>query len=114
MPKPPIRRVVLGPDLANGNVLQLPVRGGTWKAGRLLAKSSSEFDYCLIGEAVGPAFDVNDFSFISHDEVAAERPDLVEALTPFLQASVDGKETEAFDTYYNDDEKREQRTSQRK
>lgn len=58
--------LILGPDLANGHVLQIPVKGGYWKCGRLL--DDDEFDFALIAEAVGPGFDFRDFRLISKDE----------------------------------------------
>mmetsp|Transcript_4505 Transcript_4505/g.8650 ORF Transcript_4505/g.8650 Transcript_4505/m.8650 type:complete len:250 (-) Transcript_4505:189-938(-) len=106
-PEPPMRRVILGPNLAAGHLLQMPVQGGTWKAGRLLPSSGGS-DYCLIGEAVGPAFEVHDFDFVTADDLAALRPDLVGALAPFIKGADD-----SFDAYYNDDEKRQERSSQR-
>ena len=42
---------VLGPNILGGQRLQVPVRGGLWKCGRLLEGSD---DFALIGEAVGP------------------------------------------------------------
>ena len=50
-------RTVLGPDAAKGEVLQFPVRGGHWKAAELRQGD----DFCLIGEAVAPGWDFNDF-----------------------------------------------------
>lgn len=48
-----LHSVTLGPNLADGEQLQLLVSAGTWKASELLAGS----DYGLISEAVTPAFD---------------------------------------------------------
>ena len=113
--KPVLRRVVLGPDIAAGQVLQLPVRGGTWKAGRLLFSAGhSSHDYCLIGEAVGPAFDFHDFSFLSAADVAASIPELSRVLAPFVHGAVPGMNIdESFDEYYNDDSTRKARADQR-
>ena len=70
-----LRVVVLGPDLRAGQKLQVPVRGGMWKCGRLLAtgdsKSKSESDCCIIGEAVGPGFDFHDFTWVDPAMIAA-------------------------------------------
>ena len=66
-----LRRVVLGPDFSKGQRMQVAVKGGTWKAGRLCTLKSGGADYCLIGEAVAPGFDFHDFSWISADKVKA-------------------------------------------
>ena len=75
------------------------MRGGTWKAGRLLvpdtdcseaADSDSESDCCLIGEAVGPGFDFHDFTWVT-PLMLTQLPDqdIREALAPFLHEDVD-------------------------
>lgn len=46
----------VGPDVANGDVLQFEVKGGCLKA-----SSIGEAEYTLIGEAVAPGFDFKDF-----------------------------------------------------
>jgi len=50
-----LRTFTLGPDLVNGQVLQLLVPGGVWKASRLYGSS-----YSLISELVVPGFDYAD------------------------------------------------------
>jgi len=50
-----LETVVMGPDPGQGHVLQLAVRGGTWKASHLPAG-----DYGLISEAVAPGFEYDD------------------------------------------------------
>ena len=53
-----LERQILGPRLHAGEVLQLPVKGGCYKAGTLVRG-----DHCLVGEAVGPGFDFRDFEW---------------------------------------------------
>jgi len=52
-----LENVVLGPDLAAGQQLQLTVRGGVWKASHL-----PEGTYGLISEAVSPGFEFADMT----------------------------------------------------
>ncbi len=47
---------VLGPDLLNGEQLQVLVKGGTWKAAVL----SPGYEYGLLSEAVSPGFEYID------------------------------------------------------
>lgn len=69
--------IVLGPELHKGHVLQLPVKGGIWKCGKIeigeeqSSGSSSDYDYALIGEAVAPGFDFHDFSWITQEMILA-------------------------------------------
>ena len=52
-----LRQVVMGADLSAGQVLQLTVPGGTWKASELLPGS---LGYGLISQVVSPGFDYSD------------------------------------------------------
>ena len=54
---------VLGPVLDQGQVLQLMVPGGCWKAAELEAGP-----FTLIGEAVAPGFDFRDFSWMTDND----------------------------------------------
>lgn len=64
-----LETAVLGPELAAGQQLQLAVKGGVWKASRLLAG-----DYGLISEAVSPGFDAADMQLGRRDELLARFP----------------------------------------
>jgi len=60
-----LSRVVLGGDVMDGQVFQLPVKGGTWKCGRMLLPESADEQskkdmYTLVGEAIAPGFDFHD------------------------------------------------------
>jgi len=92
---------VLGPDLRAGQVLQLAVAGGTWKAGRLLrGAGDAACDYCLIGEAVAPGFDFHDFSWVDSAQVRRERPSLWPQLRRFVKDAPE--DLEGIDAYYGE------------
>jgi len=89
-------RTVLGPRAHLGEVMQLAVRGGSFKCA-VLEPGNGEF--VLLGEAVAPGFDFRDFAFVSPAELKALVPDegLYEQLKPNLKEQ---PETE-FDDYYS-------------
>lgn len=66
-----LEHVVMGPDVAQGQRLQLTVKGGTWKASRLLAGASG---YGLISEAVAPGFDFADMKLGKSAELIKQFP----------------------------------------
>ena len=78
-----LERQVLGPRLRRGEVLQLPVPAGAWRAGRVCRGG-----FCLVGEALGPGFDVRDFAA---GDAATLRRALPEGLwdkaTPYFAAA---------------------------
>lgn len=78
--------VVLGPDLLAGQQLQVPVTGGVWKCGRLL---EGEHDFCLVGEAVGPGFDFNDFTWVSPAMVKEAIPEHADKLLPRVHENIE-------------------------
>ena len=103
-----IRYEILGPDLAAGHKLQVIVEGNMWKAGRLLTKgqkakngyvSSSNCDYCLVAEAVGPGFDVLDFGFVHSESVHKEAPRFADELVRYCHDV-----PEDWNSYYQDAE----------
>ncbi len=51
-----LSQVTLGPELHKGHQLQVCVRGGVWKFGCIdeTTEYGNEYEYSLIGEAVGP------------------------------------------------------------
>ena len=67
--------VVLGPDLDKGQKMQVSVKGGIWKCGRILEEKDGDcsdyrnYEYTLIGEAVAPGFDFHDFSWVTEKQV---------------------------------------------
>lgn len=55
-----LERRIMGNDLGAGQLLQMTVPGGVWKASRILA--GGEYGYSLISEAVSPGFDYADMT----------------------------------------------------
>jgi predicted cupin superfamily sugar epimerase len=74
-----LERVKMGSDPSQGQVLQLLVPGGCWKAAVL---ESGEFG--LIGEAVAPGFDYRDMELATVEGLKAEFPGLWESLAPYV------------------------------
>lgn len=74
-----LHKVKLGLDLSQGEVLQLLVPGGYWKAAVLEAG-----EYGLIGEAVAPGFDYRDMTIATPDKIRAQFPTLWNELAPYV------------------------------
>jgi predicted cupin superfamily sugar epimerase len=72
---------VMGPDLAAGQVLQLAVRGGTWKASHLPAG-----EHGLVSEAVAPGFDPADMTLGDRVTLRAQFPEHGELIERFTRA----------------------------
>ena len=66
-----LETVVMGSDVTHGQVLQLMVKGGIWKASELL---SNEYGYGLISEAVSPGFDFADMTLGEKQKLVAQFP----------------------------------------
>jgi uncharacterized protein len=64
-----LRQVDMGSDVAKGEVLQLVVPGGTWKASLL-----PQGEYGLISESVSPGFDFRDMELASPEIFKASFP----------------------------------------
>ena len=87
-----LTRIILGPDLANGHKLQVPVQGGVWKCGWIYlgdgdeqkARQEYNADFCLIGEAVGPGFDFHDFIWITPTMIQEISPQHSDILLQFV------------------------------
>ncbi|MFW8591026.1 cupin domain-containing protein [Glaciecola sp. 2405UD65-10] len=62
-------KVVVGPDIANGQQLQLAVPGGTYKAAELTAG-----EYGLVSEAVAPGWEPEDMIEIYQHELLEKFP----------------------------------------
>ena len=75
-----LHKVKLGLDLEQGDVLQLLVPGGYWKAAILEAG-----EYGLIGEAVAPGFDYRDMTIAQADDICAQFPGLWGELAPYVK-----------------------------
>jgi predicted cupin superfamily sugar epimerase len=70
---------VLGPDISNGQHLQLVVPGGYWKASEL--KSG---DYSLISEAVSPGFVYSDNQLATRELLDCECPEFSRKLDRYI------------------------------
>ena len=70
---------ILGPDVAEGEKLQLIVPGGVWKATELLGG-----EFGLLGESVAPGFEYQDNVMGSAQAMSASFPDLWERIENFV------------------------------
>jgi predicted cupin superfamily sugar epimerase len=66
-----LETVIMGGDVTHGQVLQLMVKGGIWKASELL---NSDYGYGLISEAVSPGFDFADMTLGDKEKLTNEFP----------------------------------------
>jgi len=76
-----LQRLTMGGDVLAGQLLQLHVPGGVWKASRLLDGSNG---FGLISEAVSPGFDFADMQMGERQQLTAQFPQhrlLIEKLT---------------------------------
>ena len=105
---------VLGPDLKRGQKLQFGVPGGVWKCGYLVMEDDrfEDIEYSVIGEAVGPGFDLVDCRPLTEEDLATATPEAQGALHPYL-LSLHQKEELDFDSHYDADDKMEVRTLER-
>jgi predicted cupin superfamily sugar epimerase len=70
------REVVLGPDLAAGQVPQLVVPAGVWQGTRLVGATG----FALLGCTVAPGFDYGDYRGGSRAELVAKWPAFAEQI----------------------------------
>lgn len=70
---------ILGPDIANGQQLQVQVKGGCWKAAELVG----DVDYGLLSEAVSPGFDYQDMQLGREQELLQAFPQHAELIRRF-------------------------------
>lgn len=77
-PEGHLQSVVMGPDPSKGHVLQLAVKGGTWKASHLPMGS-----YGLISEAVSPGFEYADMTLGARELLLARFPQHAEAINAY-------------------------------
>ncbi|MEL6552585.1 MAG: cupin domain-containing protein [Cyanobacteria bacterium J06621_11] len=75
-----LSRVRLGLDFAKGEVPQLLVPKGYWKAAVL-----ESGEYGLLGEAVAPGFDYRDMTIAKADDIRAQFPALWNELQPYVR-----------------------------
>ena len=118
-----LTKITLGPELHKGQTLQCCVRGGLWKCGLLDDNNDgndSDYDYCLLGEAVAPGFDFYDFNWVTKDELTRDCKDdaILGHLLEFIyedstQQKTDNKIADKAAEFYEDDDKQEERKNQR-
>ena len=73
--------VVLGPDLAAGQVPSLAVAGGVWKAAEL-----PHGEYGLVSEVVAPGWEMEDMILVTRAELLAQFPQHAEVITRLTPA----------------------------
>ena len=98
-------------------MFQLPVKGGTWKCGRMLLPESADEEskkdiiYTLIGEAVAPGFDFHDFTWVTAEMIHKTAPQHWNMLKSFLhdtkrtdslERNTRGFEDSEWTNYYDD------------
>ncbi|GAA6014860.1 hypothetical protein JCM10207_002204 [Rhodosporidiobolus poonsookiae] len=92
--QPEIKHVVMGADSSKGEVRQLLVEGGWWKASELpaedLASNDPDATGCLISEVVVPGFDFADHAFLSEEALVElfrgdESAEGVQKLRPYVR-----------------------------
>lgn len=73
--KPIVKRVIMGSNIAAGELLQLYVPGGWWKASEIPAEDlanasdAQERVGCLISEIVCPGWTIDQHKFLTKDKV---------------------------------------------
>ncbi|MGD8176371.1 cupin domain-containing protein [Marinimicrobium sp. ARAG 43.8] len=72
-----LETLVMGPDVVNGQRLQMTVKGGVWKASRVLP---GRMGYGLISEAVSPGFDFADMTLGERQPLLSQFPQHAEAI----------------------------------
>ncbi|MEO0409016.1 MAG: cupin domain-containing protein, partial [Cyanobacteria bacterium P01_A01_bin.135] len=89
-PEGNLHKTKLGPNLEQGEVLQLLVPGGYWKAAAL-----ETGEYGLLGEAVAPGFDYRDMAIATEDALRRQFPDQFASLWPQLSPYIRAQEPHA-------------------
>lgn len=75
-----LSKIKLGLDVHNGEVPQLLVPSGYWKAAVL-----ESGEYGLLGEAVAPGFDYRDMTIATATEIRSQFPALWPELAPYVR-----------------------------
>ncbi|MEM8829597.1 MAG: cupin domain-containing protein [Cyanobacteria bacterium P01_G01_bin.19] len=75
-----LSKVKLGLDFARGEVAQLLVPGGYWKAAVL-----EQGEFGLLGESVAPGFDYRDMEIATPEYFQASFPNLWSELKPYVK-----------------------------
>ena len=75
-----LKEKILGPNIAAGEVPQLLVKGGEWKASELCSGS-----YGLLSEAVSPGFEYDDNEIAKPEVIHRLYPDLKSRLNKYIK-----------------------------
>lgn len=75
-----LERITLGNDLTKGELPQLVVKGGCYKA-TILEKG----EYGLLGEAVAPGFDYMDMEIGTLETMGKKFPDLIDEISEYIK-----------------------------
>ena len=73
---------ILGPNIDQGQLLQLTVKGNYWKGSRILTG-----DFSLISEAVSPGFEYQDNVLATDEDLMHLNGDALKTLKPFIKAN---------------------------
>lgn len=95
-----LQKQVLGLDLQQGHKLQLTVKGGYWKASRLLRRDwvsengvnqglNTELNYGLVSEAVSPGFLYADMEIATADLIRRLYPKRWHDCAPYIKPPAD-------------------------
>jgi predicted cupin superfamily sugar epimerase len=76
----------MGPDLRQGQLLQLTVPGGVWKASEI--PGDGDHGFGLISEAVSPGFEYADMTLGQQDQMLARFPQHQKLVKRLSHASV--------------------------
>ena len=74
-----LEKQVLGNDVSQGQIPQLIVKGGCWKASELI-----EGEYGLLSEAVSPSFEYEDMELASTESIERKFPALPNDMKKFI------------------------------
>lgn len=79
-PEGKLETFLLGPDISQGHLLQLLVKGGYWKASIL-----KQGEFGLLSEAVAPGFDYSDMTIAKPDILQTLFPNLWDQIVSFVK-----------------------------
>lgn len=132
------RTEILGPNLLMGHKLQVSVCNGEWKCGHLvsletaldasddigsamlpsvLSHDATTPEYVIIGEGVGPGFDIHDFSWVTENDInntslSSQRKSFLKQYLNSDTTSIANKEQD-FDQHYDKNDATDQRMKER-
>ena len=133
-----VRTEILGPNLMKGHKLQVSVCSGEWKCGHLVSletalcanedigsaiapsvesHDTNKPDYVIIGEGVGPGFDIHDFSWITEYDI--NNTNLSSEIKSFLKqhlhvdTTVIANKDKDFDQHYDKNDATDKRMKER-